>query len=118
MRDYSLLITGSSDVDGTGSGGRSPSQKGAETGPFEPPKLVGDGGGALYRIWENPSGVRVFSSGVIYRPKGTARGSPRGTGGRQPRPPVTRGWNPPLGCGSPRGRPSGSSPYFFNKKSS
>ena len=30
-----------------------------------PPKLVDDGSGALYRIWENPSGVRVFSSGMI-----------------------------------------------------
>ena len=32
---------------------------------LNPPKLVGDGGGALYRIWENRSGVRVFSSGMI-----------------------------------------------------
>ena len=87
MRDYSLLIAGSSGVDGDGSGGRSPSRQGAGTGPSEPPKLVGDGGGALYRIWENPSGVRVFSSGVIYRPKGVARGSPRGRGGPRPRPP-------------------------------
>ena len=84
MRDYSLLITVSSGVDGNGSGGRSPSWQGAGTGPSEPPKL---GGGALYRIWENPPGVRVFSSGKIYRPKGVARGSPRGTGGRLPRPP-------------------------------
>ena len=56
---------GSNGVDGDGSGGRSPSRQCAGTGPFEPPKLVGDGGGALYRIWENPSRVRVFSSGMI-----------------------------------------------------
>ena len=62
---YSLLITGSSGVDGDGFGGRSPSRQGAGTGPPEPPKLVGDGGGALYRIWENPLRVRVFSSGMI-----------------------------------------------------
>ena len=30
---------------------------------LNPPKLVGDGGGALYRIWENPSEVRVFRWG-------------------------------------------------------
>ena len=65
MRDYSLLIAGSSGVDGDGSGGRSPSRQGAGIGPSEPPKLVSDGGGALYRIWENPSGVSVFSSGMI-----------------------------------------------------
>ena len=81
MRDYSLLIAGSSGVDGDGFGGRSPSRQGAGTGPSEPSKHVGDGGGALYRIWENPSGVRVFLSGMIYRPKGVVRGSPRGTGG-------------------------------------
>ena len=65
MRDYSLLIAGSSGVDGDGSDGRSPSRQGAGTGPSEPPKLVGDGGGALLRNWENPSGVRVFASDVI-----------------------------------------------------
>ena len=102
MRDYSLLIAGSSGVDGDGTGGRSPSRHGAGTGPSEPPKLVGDGGGALYRIWENPSRVRVFSSGVIYRPKGVERGSPRGTGERRPWPhshprvgPAPRLWVPP-----------------------
>ena len=68
VRDYSLLIAGSSGVDGDGPSGRSPSRQ-----------------GALYRIWENPSGVRIFSSGVIYRPKGVVRGSPRGTGDRRPR---------------------------------
>ena len=78
---------GRNGVDGDGPDGRSPSRQGVGTGPSEPPKLVGDAGGALYRIWENPSGVRVFLSGVIYRPKGVARGSPRGTGGRRPRPP-------------------------------
>ena len=66
MRDYSLLIAGSSGVDGDGSGGRSPSRQGAGTGPSsEPSKLVGDGGGALLRIWENPPGVRIFASGMI-----------------------------------------------------
>ena len=54
---------GSNGVDGDGSGGRSPSRQCAGTGPSEPPKLVGDGGGALYRIWENPSGFRVFLRG-------------------------------------------------------
>ena len=46
----------------------------------EPPKLVGDGGGALYRIWENPSGVRVFSSGMIYRRRRASEGVPEGQG--------------------------------------
>ena len=87
MRDYSLLIAGSSGVDGDSPDGRSPSWQGDGIGPSEPSKLVGNGGRALYRNWENTSGVRVFSSGVIYRPKGVARGSPRGTGGRRPRPP-------------------------------
>ena len=36
--------------DEDGSGGQSPSRQGAETGTFWPPKLVGDGGGALYHI--------------------------------------------------------------------
>ena len=76
MRDYSLLIVGSIDVDGDGSD-VDPHPGSAGTGPSKPPKLVGDGSGALYRIWENPSGVRVFSLGVIYRPKGIVRGSPR-----------------------------------------
>ena len=60
MRDYSLLIAGSSGVDGDGSGGRSPSRQGAGTGPSEPPKLVGDGGGALYRLWEILRGLGFF----------------------------------------------------------
>ena len=47
------------------SGGRSPSWQGAGTGTICPLKLVGDGGGALYRIWENPSGVRVFAAEMI-----------------------------------------------------
>ena len=51
-------------------------------------------------FWENPSGVRVFLSGMIYRPKGVARGSPRGTGGRRLRPPLSRRWDLSLGCGS------------------
>ena len=85
MRDYSLLIAGSSGVDGDGSGGRFPSRQGAGTGPSEPPNLVGNGGGALYCIWENPSGVRVFSTGMIYRPKGAARGCPRSKGDPRPR---------------------------------
>ena len=87
MRDYSLLIARSSSVDGDGPGGRSPSRQGAGTGSSEPPKLVGDGGGALNRIWENLSGVRVFSSGMISRPKDVVRGSPRGSQGWWPRPP-------------------------------
>ena len=49
-------------VEGDGSGGQSPSRQGAGTGTIWLPKLVGDGGGALYRIWENPLGVRVFST--------------------------------------------------------
>ena len=61
--DYSLLITGSSGVDGDGPGGRSPSWQGAGTGPSEPPKVVGNGGGALYRILENPSGLGFFCRG-------------------------------------------------------
>ena len=83
MRDYSLLIAGSSGVDGDGFGGLSPSRQGAGTGPSEPTKLFGDGSGALYRIWENTSGVRVCSSGTIYRPKGVVRGLPRGRDGRR-----------------------------------
>ena len=73
---------------------------------LKPPKLVGDGGGALYRIWKNPSWVRVFSSGVICKPMGVARGGLQGAqagGGRGP--PLTRGWDPPLGCGSLPGSP-------------
>ena len=94
---------GSNGVDGDGPGGRSLSRQGAGIGPSEPPKLVGDGGGALYRIWENPSGVRVFSPGVIYRPKGIARGSPRGAGGRRPRPTYhPRGRAAPALWASPR----------------
>ena len=54
-----------SDGDEDGSGGHSPSRQGAGIGPVWPPKLVGDGGGALYHIWENPSGVRGFSSRMI-----------------------------------------------------
>ena len=54
---------GSSGVDGDGSGGRSPSRQGAGTGPSDPPQLVGDGSRALYRIWENPPGVRFFRQG-------------------------------------------------------
>ena len=103
MRDYSLLIAGSSGVGGDGSGGRSPSRQGAGTGPSDPPKLVGDGDGALYRIWENPSGVRVFSSGVIYMPKGVARGPPRGRGGLWPRPPLDPRVGPALGLWVPPG---------------
>ena len=77
---------GGSGGDEGGSGGHSSSRQGAETGTFWPAKLVLDGGGALYRIWGNPSGVRIFSTGMIYRPKGHARGSPRGRGGPRPRP--------------------------------
>ena len=69
---------------------------------LNPPKLVGDGGGALLRIWENPSRVRVFSTGMIYRPKDVARGSSRGRDHPRPRPPslprvgpATRLWVPP-----------------------
>ena len=36
MRDYSLLIIGSSNVDEDDSGGRSPSRQGAETGTSVP----------------------------------------------------------------------------------
>ena len=103
MRDYSLLIAGSSGVDGDGPGGRSPSRQGAGTGPSEPPKLVSDGGRALYRIWENPSGVRVFSMGMIYRPKGVMRGSPRGRDGPRPRPPFYPRVGPALGLWVPPG---------------
>ena len=79
------------------------------------PKNIGDGGGALLRIWENPSGVRVFSTGMIYRPKGVARGRD------DPRPRAT--CHPRMG---PAGAlldlswmcSSGSGPYLFNKKSS
>ena len=88
MKDYSLLIAGSSSVDGDGPDGRSPSRQGAGTGPSEPPKLIDDGGRALYRIWKNPSGVRVFSTGMIYRQKGVVRVSPRGRGSPPPRPPL------------------------------
>ena len=65
--------------------------------------LFRSGGGALLRIWENPSGVRVFSSGLIYRPKGVERGSPRGTGGRRPRPPLDPRLGPAPGLWVPPG---------------
>ena len=80
MRDYSLPIAGSSGVDGDGSGSRSPSRQGVGTGPSEPPKLVGDGGGALYRIWENPSGVRVYLSRMILKASEAAERCPTGQG--------------------------------------
>ena len=50
------------DGDEDGSGGQSPSRQSAGTGTILPPNLVDDGGGALYRIWENPSGVVSFRS--------------------------------------------------------
>ena len=57
-----LLTThpGGSGGDEDGSGGRSPSRQGAGTGPSEPPKLVGDGGGALLHIWEILRGLGFF----------------------------------------------------------
>ena len=54
-----------SNGDEDGSGGQSPSRQGAGTRSIWPPKLVGDGGGALYHIWKILSGVRVYSSGMI-----------------------------------------------------
>ena len=86
---------------------------------LNPSKLVGDGGGALYRIWENPSGVRVFLSGMISQASEAADGCPTGQG-RVPAvgPRGGRGQGSPRPMWVPQGRPSGSGPYFFNKKSS
>ena len=42
-----------------------PSGRVPEQDQSDPPKLVGDVDGALLRIWENPSGDRVFASGMI-----------------------------------------------------
>ena len=68
-----------------------------------PPKLGFALGGALYRISYNPPGVRVFASGTIYRPKGVARGFPRGAGGLRPRPHLDPRWEPiPILWASPR----------------
>ena len=64
------------EVDGDDSGGNSPSRQGAGT-EFCPPKLVLDGGGAWSRILRNPSGVRVFTAGAIYGPKGGVGGCTR-----------------------------------------
>ena len=65
IRDYSLLITGSSNVIEDGSEGRSLSQQGAGIGTFVPQIGVFDGGGALLRFWKNATGVRVFLTGQI-----------------------------------------------------
>ena len=65
--------------------------------PGRVPELVVDGGGALYCIWENPSGV-VFFVWDDFIGVGGCRGGARGAEagcGRDP--PLTRGWDPPLG---------------------
>ena len=53
-RDYSLLIVGSSGVDGDGFRRSIPIPAGCRNRINLTPKLVGDGGGALLRFWENP----------------------------------------------------------------
>ena len=103
MRDYSLFITGGSGVDRDGSGGRSPSRQGAEIGPSEPPKLVGDGGEALYRIWENPQGLGFFHLGWFYRRQRRSRGCTMGRGGLWPRPPLDPRVGPAPGLWVPPG---------------
>ena len=65
MRDYSLLIMGNSKVDEDGSGGRSPSQKGAGTGTYEPRIRVSAGGRVLLCFWKKSSRGMIFRSRVI-----------------------------------------------------
>ena len=68
------------------------------------------------RIWENPPGVRVFTSGVIYRPKGVARGLREAYEGVGRSPPDTRGWDLPQGYGSLSGSPFWLRSLFLEQK--
>ena len=56
---------GGSDGDEDGSGANPRPGKVSEQEQSDPPKLVGDGGGAQYRIWRNPSRVVSFRSRLI-----------------------------------------------------
>ena len=95
MRDYSLLITGSSSVDGDGSGGRSPLQQGAGIGLICRAKLGFAPDGALYRILKNHPEGRVFCIGNDFIGVGGDRGGSRGAGATCGRGlPLGRGWYP------------------------
>ena len=113
--NYSLLIIGDSKVDGDGGEvdgdggdgkgdrwrwlrGHFPVPAGCRNRDFCPPKLVLDGGGGRSRSLRNPSGVRVFSAGAIYGPKGSSR--------RSPRPPHVASARPDLNLGQPTCRAS------------
>ena len=72
------------------SGGRSPSRQGIGIGSIWPPKLFGDGGGALLRFWKILRGSSLLGQDLIYRWTPSGRRCPRGRGGPQPRPLVNQ----------------------------
>ena len=79
-------MEGGSNVDGDESGGTSPSRKGAGTGTFGPPKLVGDGSADHNCFWRKGLDFQGFSVGGKNR-------SQRGASGEVPmvQAPVGRG---------------------------
>ena len=64
----------------------SPSRQGARTGTSFSRTRVSGGGGAVYHIWENPSGVLSFGDEVTYVPKESPGCGPRPRGDPQVRP--------------------------------